>query len=101
MEYQFDMVENCVSNYMSESKSIYEQIHTLFSEPTVDVRGENAWGVAVKFLRLLEQQIEEEEERKKLMGAWMRSVRDNDYKKFQRALKKYRRQRDGLPDEEN
>ncbi len=66
----------------------------MFSPTTIDARGENAWGVAVKFLTLIQEQIPEEEERKKLMNTWVKSVRDKDYKKFRRALKRYERNRD-------
>ncbi len=58
------------------------------------MRGENAHAVAVKFLSMLVEHIPEEDERKKLMATWMRSVRDNDYKKFQRALKRYHKRRE-------
>lgn len=75
-------------------KSIFEQLSSLYSPKTLDVRGENAWGVAVKFLELLQQQIEDEDERRKLMNAWMKAVKDKDYKKFQRALRRYNRKRD-------
>ena len=59
----------------------------------LDTRGENAWGVAVKFLTLLQEQIPEEAERRKLMNAWMKSVKENDYRKFKRALNRYERVR--------
>lgn len=74
--------------------NIFEQLKSQFSSKTVDVRGENAHAMAVMFLELLAQQIPEEEERKKLMLTWMRSVKDRDYKKFQKALARYHRRRE-------
>lgn len=71
------------------SKSVFEELNSMFSSQNISVRGENAWAVAVKFLTLLQEQIPEEEERKKLMSTWMRSIKDNDYKKFERALRRY------------
>ena len=76
------------------STNVFEELKSQFSSQTVDVRGENAHAVAVKFLQLLLEQVPEEDERKKLMAAWMRSVRDNDYPKFRRALRRYHRRRD-------
>jgi hypothetical protein len=74
--------------------NIFEELKSQFSSQTVDVRGENAHAVAVKFLELLAVQVPEEEERKKLMATWMRSVKARDYKTFQRALRRYHRRRE-------
>jgi hypothetical protein len=74
--------------------NIFEELKSQFSPKTVDVRGENAHAMAVKFLELLTTQIPEDEECKKLMATWMRSIKDRDYKKFQRALKRYHRRRE-------
>ena len=76
------------------SGNIFEELKTTFSSQTLDVRGENAHAAAVRFLQMLQQQIPEEDECKKLMATWMRSVRDNDYRKFQRALKRYHKRRE-------
>ncbi len=76
------------------SGNIFEELKGQFSPQTLDVRGENAHAAAVRFLELLQQQIPEEDERRKLMSTWMRSVKDKDYKKFQRALKRYHRRRE-------
>ena len=76
------------------SKSVFEELKAQFSSHGIDVRGENAHAVAVKFLQMLVEQIPEDDERKKLMSTWMRSVKDNDYKKFQRALRRYHRTRE-------
>jgi hypothetical protein len=70
-----------------------EELNSLYSPTAIDTRGENAWGVAVKFLTLLQEQIPEEAERRKLMNAWMKSVKENDYRKFKRALNRYERVR--------
>ena len=76
------------------ARSIFEQLKEQFSPHTVGVRGEEAHAHAVKFLEMLAKQIPEEDERKKLMLTWMRSVKDRDYKKFERALKRYHRRRE-------
>jgi len=70
-----------------------DELNNIFSPATLNARGENAWAVAVKFLTLLQEQIPEDEERRKLMNAWMRSVKDKNYKKFSSALRRYERQR--------
>jgi len=69
--------------------NIFDELKSQFSPQTVDVRGENAHAHAVRFLELLAKQVPEEEERKKLMATWMRSIKARDYKTFQRALKRY------------
>ena len=76
------------------AKSFFDEINTMFSAPTLEARGENAHGVAVRFLTLLKEQVPEEDERKKLMNAWVKSIRDNDFRKFKRALRRYQRQRE-------
>jgi len=70
-----------------------DELNSLYSPTALDARGENAWGVAVKFLTLLQEQIPEDAERRKLMNAWMKSVKENDYRKFKRALNRYERVR--------
>ena len=74
--------------------SIFEELKGQYSAQNVDVRGENAFAVAVKFLTLLQEQIPEDDERKKLMSTWMRAIKDNDYSKFKRALRRYHRKVD-------
>lgn len=76
------------------ARSLFDALATYTSPATLETRGENAWGVAVKFMSLLEEQIESEDERKKLMSAWYKSVRDNDFRKFRRALNRYRKSLD-------
>lgn len=76
------------------SNNVFEELKSQFSSQGIDVRGENAHAVAVKFLELLVEQIPEEDERKKLMATWMRSVKDRDYAKFRRALRRYHKRRD-------
>jgi len=75
-------------------ENIFEELKKSYSPIELDVRGENAHDVAVKFLTKLQTQVPEEDERKKLMSAWIRSIRDNDYKIFRRALRRYRKRRD-------
>ncbi len=70
-----------------------DELNSLYSPTALDARGENAWGVAVKFLTLLQNQIHDDAERRKLMNAWMKSVKENDYRKFKRALNRYEKSR--------
>jgi len=67
----------------------------------LDVRGENAWAVAVKFMTLLEESVKDPEERRKLQSAWYKRVRDNDFRKFRRALNRFKRAQRGQADEED
>lgn len=76
------------------AKSFFDEINEMFSAATLETRGENAWAVAVRFLTLLQDQVPEEDERKKLMNAWAKSVREKDFKKFKRALRRYQRHRE-------
>jgi hypothetical protein len=73
--------------------NLFEQLNRLYAPRKIEQRGENAWFVAVKFLTMLQEQIEEDEDRRKLMSAWMKSVKEKDFKKFSRALRRYERQR--------
>lgn len=76
------------------ARSIFEQLKDQFSPHTMGVRGEEAHAHAVKFLEMLATQIPEDDERRKLMATWMRSIKDRDYKKFERALKRYHKRRE-------
>lgn len=81
--------------YSGKARSLFEQIDSVYSPAALETRGENAWGVAHKFFSLIEKQIDDEEERKKLQNAWFRSVRDNDFTKFKRALRRHQKHLDG------
>ena len=70
-------------------KSLFDQLQSSFKPIDIEVRGDNAWHVAVKFLSLLQEEIPEEDERKKLMATWMRSIKEKNYVKFKRALRRY------------
>lgn len=76
------------------SGRIFDELKESFLPSNLDVRGENAHGVAVKFLTKLQTQVPEEAERKKLMSSWVRSVVHNDYKIFRRALRRYKKRRE-------
>lgn len=76
------------------SKNIFDEINSMFSPHTLEARGENAWGVAVRFFTLLNEQVPEEDERRKLMNAWVKSLRDKDFRKFKRALRRYKRNKE-------
>lgn len=67
------------------------ELNSFYEPVTLDVRAENAFGVAVRFFDLIQQMIPEEIERKKLMASWFKAVRDCDFKKFRRTLRRYDR----------
>jgi hypothetical protein len=67
------------------------ELNSLYEPTTLDVRAENAFGVAVRFFDLINRMIPEEIERKRFMAAWVKSVRDSDFKKFRRILRRYDR----------
>jgi hypothetical protein len=69
------------------------ELNSLYEPTTLDIRAENAFGVASKFFKMIDTMIPEEIERKRLMAAWVKAVKDSDYKKFRRVLKRYDRQK--------
>ena len=69
------------------------ELNSLYEPTTIDVRAENSFGVAVRFFDLITRMVPEEIEGKRLMAAWFKSVRDNDFRKFRRALRRYDRQK--------
>ena len=68
-----------------------QELNSLYAPTTIDIRAENAFGVAVRFFELVMQMIPEPKERQRLMMAWFKSVKDHDFRKFRRALRKYDR----------
>jgi hypothetical protein len=72
------------------------ELNSLYEPTTLDVRAENAFGVAVKFFDLIAEMIPEDIERKRMMAQWFKSVRDSDFKKFRRALRRYDRQKKNI-----
>lgn len=74
---------------------VFRELASLYEPTTIDIRAENAFGVTVKFFELIMKMIPEEIEQKRLMAAWMKSVRDSDFRKFRRALRRYDRQKKG------
>lgn len=69
------------------------ELNRLFRPFTVEQRGEQAFLMAVKFFSLLEKEVPDPEKQAKLMMTWMKSIRDNNYRKFQRAWAKYQREK--------
>ncbi len=70
-------------------------LQNLYRPKTVSMRAEVAHTVALQFLNLLQEEFPDEEEYRRLMMNWLRSVKDKDFPKF---LKVYRR---ALRDREN
>lgn len=67
------------------------ELNSLYEPVTLDVRAENAFGVAVRLFELISRMIAEEEDRKRLMSSWFKAVKDSDFRKFRRVLKRYDR----------
>ena len=75
-------------------RSLFEELRTTFSGVDLETRGVNAINVAQKFMELLREHIEDDDEYRRVASAWFKSVRDKDEKKFKRALRKHERRKD-------
>ncbi len=75
-------------------KSLFDDLRTTFSGVDLETRGVNAINVAQKFMELLREHIEDDDEFRRVASAWYKSVRDNDERKFKRALKKHNRKKE-------
>lgn len=71
--------------------SLFTELNSMISSASLESRAENACVVAMKFMSLLEENVDDEGELKKLKSAWFKSVRDGDFKKFRRALNRHHR----------
>jgi hypothetical protein len=67
------------------------ELNSLYEPVTLDIRAENAYGVAVRLFDLITRMIPEDDDRKRLMAAFFKSVRDSDFRKFRRVLRRYDR----------
>lgn len=83
---------------LSEHKSLFDELRK-FSGADLEVRGENACGVAIKFMELLRERITDDEAFRRVASAWYKSVRDDDVRKFKRALRRYERKQQEQDDE--
>lgn len=68
-------------------------LNSLFRPQSVEIRAETAHATAIKFLALLQEEFPDEDEFRKLMMTWLRSVKDNDFRKFRRVLRKAHEQK--------
>ena len=75
--------------------NLFDELNRLYSPRRLEGRAEDAWAGSVRVMDLIKEHIVGEEEQKRLMSAWFKAVRDNDFKKFSRALKKYEKLRKG------
>ena len=75
--------------------NLFDEVNRLYSPRRLEGRAEDAWAGSVRVMDLIKEHIVGEEEQKRLMSAWFKAVRDNDFKKFSRALKKYEKLRKG------
>lgn len=76
-------------------RSLFEELRTTFSGVDLETRGVNAQGVAMRFMELLREYIDDDDEFRRVASAWFKSVRDKDEKKFKRALRKYEKRKNG------
>jgi len=61
-----------------------------FSSPgEVLMRAQDAFGVAIKLFTLIDNTVPDPENNHKIKMAWFKAVRDNDFRKFNKAYKKY------------
>jgi len=74
-----------------------QELNSIYSPKTLDVRADNAFGVATKFFDLIRKMVSDPDDQKKLMSAWFKAVRDQDFRKFRRALRRYDRAHNGQP----
>lgn len=74
----------------SNTLTILNEINS-YSKLDVGVRGLDSCVAAMKFIDLLNEEVEDEAERKKLLNAWFKSVRNADPSKFEKAFRKFRR----------
>lgn len=70
---------------------VVRELNFLHTPTTIDIRAENAFGVAVRFFELIAEIVPDQKERQRLMLAWFKSVKDKDFRKFRRAMRKYDR----------
>jgi len=63
-------------------------------------RGKNAVAAGAKFLSLLQSEVDDPEEVKKIFKAWVKSVAEKDPKRFLRVLRRYRETKGETPDDE-
>jgi hypothetical protein len=75
--------------------NLFDELNRLYSPRRLEGRAEDAWAGAINVMNMIREHIEGEDDQKRLMSAWFKAVRDNDFKKFSRALKKYEKLRRG------
>lgn len=74
---------------MSEHRTFLSELLSVNATASLEVRADNAFAAARKLFDLLEQKIKDKDDLDKIQKAWLRAVKDNDFSKFKRILKKY------------
>jgi hypothetical protein len=73
---------------------VLRELDALYSPVTLEIRAENAYGVANKLFDLIRQMIPNEDDQKRMMKYWLKSVVEADFRKFIKVLKRYDRAKD-------
>lgn len=68
-------------------------LQSMLQPRTVEIRAEVAHSSAINFLNLLRHEFPDENEYRRLMMNFLRSIKDNDFKKFRRVLQRAERDR--------
>lgn len=79
---------------MHSRKSLFEEL-SRHAGVSPETRAHNAFSVATKFLKLLEETAPDDKALDLMVKAWFRAVKDNDFSKFQRIYRKYKDGTDG------
>ncbi len=66
-------------------------LQSILRPQTVEIRAETAHTSAINFLKLLRTEFPDEGEYRRLMMNFLRSIKDNEFKKFRRVLSRAER----------
>jgi len=73
---------------LHKHNSIFEEL-SKFTAIDVETRGENAFIVGNRFIKLLRESAKDDKSFDLVMKAWFRAVKDGDFNKFKRVYRKY------------
>lgn len=71
------------------------ELDSFYAPVTIDVRAETVYGATIKFFELLNRMIPEDIEKRRLKASFFKAISVGDFKKFQRALRRYDKQKQG------
>lgn len=76
---------------------VLQELDEMYEPVTLEVRADNAYWVAVRLFQLIEKMVGDTEDQRRLMSSWFKAVRDRDFKKFKRGLRRFDRAQKGEP----